>query len=156
MTVKLQKTLDDYQMEFPQWLTQFVSVYEKLDKENIELLQTLYHPELIFQDPVHQIRGLDSYISYCKFMYSNTTYCRFKIDDVIYDGSSAGVYWVMVYCHPQLNSGNEIKVEGHTQLKGEGNLVTYHRDYLDMGAMVYEHAPILGRLIRWLKNRLMK
>ena len=29
-----------------------------------------------------------------------------------------------------------------------------HRDYFDAGALLYEHVPLLGRVIRWLKRRM--
>ena len=142
------------QESYPQWLVKFIKVYEQLDKNNLDLLSQLYHPDVHFQDPVHRIRGLENLLSYCQFMYSNTTHCRFQIEQVIYNGKVAGVYWTMKYRHPKLNNEQTITVEGHTLVKGEGDLVTYHRDYLDMGAMVYEHAPLLGRLVRYLKHRL--
>ncbi|MBM7074354.1 nuclear transport factor 2 family protein [Shewanella sp. 202IG2-18] len=146
--------INNQQFDYPQWLNQFISVYEQLNKNNLELLETLYHQDVHFQDPVHQISGLNHLMTYCNFMYSNTSHCKFCIDEVIFDGVQAGVYWTMKYRHPKLNQGNTITVEGHTQVKGERERVTYHRDYLDMGAMVYEHAPVLGRLVRWLKHRL--
>ena len=150
----MQEIINNQQSDYPKWLNQFISVYHQLDKNNLELLEALYHQDIHFQDPVHQISGLDNLMAYCKFMYSNTTHCRFHIFDVIFDGEQAGVYWTMKYRHPKLNGGDTITVEGHTQVKGDGELVTVHRDYLDMGAMVYEHAPLLGRFVRWLKHRL--
>ena len=141
---------------YPQWLAAFIKVYERLDKDNLSLLETLYHPDVQFQDPVHQITGLDNLLRYCQFMYSNTTHCRFHIKQVIFDGKVAAIYWVMKYRHPKLNSGNTIRVEGNSLIKGQQDLVTYHRDFLDMGAMVYEHAPLLGTLVKYLKNRLSR
>jgi hypothetical protein len=44
-------------------------------------------------------------------------------------------------------------VQGSSHLKGVGDKVVYHRDYLDLGAMLYEQLPLLGRVIRSLKNR---
>ncbi|HGP4674712.1 TPA: nuclear transport factor 2 family protein, partial [Vibrio cholerae O1] len=32
--------------------------------------------------------------------------------------------------------------------------VTYHRDYFDMGEMLYEQLPVLGQVIRAIKRRL--
>ena len=29
-----------------------------------------------------------------------------------------------------------------------------HRDYFDAGALLYEHLPVLGRVIAWLKRRM--
>jgi len=32
--------------------------------------------------------------------------------------------------------------------------VTYHRDYFDLGALIYERVPVLGGLIRGIKGRM--
>jgi len=29
-----------------------------------------------------------------------------------------------------------------------------HRDYFDAGAMLYEHLPVVGRVVSWLKRRI--
>ncbi len=37
---------------------QFVSIYKALNKRNLTSLETLYHPEIVFRDPAHEIVGL--------------------------------------------------------------------------------------------------
>ena len=32
--------------------------------------------------------------------------------------------------------------------------VHFHQDYFDAGALLYEHLPVMGTAIRWLKGRL--
>ena len=32
--------------------------------------------------------------------------------------------------------------------------VHFHQDYFDAGALLYEHLPLMGGAIRWLKGRL--
>jgi steroid delta-isomerase len=55
-----------------------------------------------------------------------------------------------------LNGGKEYVVPGFSQLKFEANgLVSEHRDYVDLGDMVYERIPIQGIIISTLK-KLMK
>ena len=39
-------------------------------------------------------------------------------------------------------------------LKTRNGKIYYHRDYFDMGAMVYEQLPLLGRIVRKIKQRL--
>ena len=40
--------------------------------------------------------------------------------------------------------------------KSEDGKVIYQRDFLDVGAMIYEHVPLLGKVIRYLKQRMNK
>jgi hypothetical protein len=38
----------------------------------------------------------------------------------------------------------------------QDNKVIYHRDYLDLGSMLYEQLPFIGKLISWLKVKAKK
>jgi len=38
----------------------------------------------------------------------------------------------------------------------EEDLVVYHRDYFDVGAMVYEHVPVVRFFVRQVKKRLQR
>jgi len=137
----------------PLWLSKFIATYEALGVDNFDALAELYHDDVVFQDPLHTIEGLDSLYNYFVGLYENIPYCQFTINEVYFKGNSASVYWVMKFEHPKLNKGEIITVEGHTSLKGVEDKVTYHRDYLDVGQMLYEHIPVLGRIILWLKAR---
>ena len=59
-----------------------------------------------------------------------------------------------IYFHIILNKGKEFVVQGVSEIHFENNLVTYHRDYFDMGEMVYERIPIFGWITKKIKNRL--
>ena len=53
-------------------------------------------------------------------------------------------------------STNVITLDGTTQLKVEDEKIIYHKDYYDLGEMVYEHIPLLGSIIKMIKRRLAK
>ena len=36
----------------------------------------------------------------------------------------------------------------------ETKKLTYHEDIYDLGEMLYEHVPLMGTIIKWLKRRL--
>ncbi|WDE08368.1 nuclear transport factor 2 family protein [Thalassomonas viridans] len=137
----------------PLWLDKFITTYQSLDADNLELLAELYHQDIIFRDPMHTITGIDALSAYFEALYQNIFYCHFRITQVLKNGEQAAVYWQMEYAHKRLNKGRKITVEGHSLLMGKEDKVICHRDYLDLGQMVYEHIPVLGRIILWLKAR---
>jgi len=53
-------------------------------------------------------------------------------------------------------AGETIRIEGASYLKTRNGKIYYHRDYFDMGAMLYEHLPVMGRVIHHLKERLVR
>ncbi len=65
------------------------------------------------------------------------------------------IEWEMTVRHPKLNKGEAILVPGATLFKvDEQEKIIFHRDYFDAGVMLYEHIPLLGRLIKWVKGRI--
>ena len=58
----------------------------------------------------------------------------------------------MSFTHPKLAGGKAIIVDGATDLRFDEK-ITYHRDYIDMGQMLYEHIPVLGSAIRYIKKQ---
>jgi hypothetical protein len=149
-------TLNTELTEPPLWLNTFVSVYQTLSIDNLELLDSIYHKDITFEDPIHRVEGLKNLHHYFENLYQNLTSCEFVINEVIVQGSNAAIYWKMIYQHPKLNKGRSVTVFGNSQLKAEQNQVIYHRDYIDLGAMLYEQLPVLGKLIRWIKLQAAK
>ncbi len=139
---------------YPVWLEKFIDIYQKLEAGNLHLLKELYGQSVVFIDPIHQLNGIDELQQYFEKLYSNIQSCTFKIDEVFFQEPYAAVYWTMQYIHPKLNGGNLVTVHGHSKLKGHTDKVIYHRDYLDLGSMIYEQIPLLKNIIRWLKFRL--
>lgn len=135
------------------WLANFINIYQKLSTDNLYLLADIYHQDIVFIDPMHQLTGLEHLQHYFNNLYQQLSYCEFKIENVIEQNNEAAVYWQMSYQHPRLNAGKIVNVQGSSHIKGLNDKVIYHRDYLDLGAMLYEQLPLLGRIISWLKNR---
>ena len=59
----------------------------------------------------------------------------------------------MLLQHPKLNSGKIFSVPGVSIIRYEDKIYS-HRDYFDLGAMLYEQLPLLGGLIRMIKRKL--
>ncbi len=57
----------------------------------------------------------------------------------------------MTYQHNKLNKGEVVTVSGSSHLQGKEDKVIFHRDYLDLGAMLYEQIPLFGKLTKWIK-----
>ena len=137
----------------PLWLINFVGVYQKLSTNNLDLLDTIYNPDIIFIDPLHKVEGLSDLHQYFESLYQNLLMCEFVIDNVIAGNNEAAIYWKMTYQHKKLNKGEKVTVFGSSHIKGKEDKVIYHRDYLDVGAMLYEQLPLFGKLTKWIKAK---
>ena len=145
-------------MNPPEIVQQFISMYQALNKDNLHLLQPVYSDDVVFIDALHEVIGLPALEDYFAGMYGNLISSSIRITDVQSgqpDESGeciAYLTWVMKYAHPQLAGGKTISLDGVTKIKFTDK-VTYHRDYADMGQMLYEHIPVLGSAIRFIKRR---
>jgi ketosteroid isomerase-like protein len=157
MVIKMKNdVLTKFSVDSPDWLNNFISIYQQLSINNLELLSNIYHQDVTFVDPIHKVEGFDNLYDYFKRLYLNLASCDFVIEDVIEQGTYAAIYWKMTYTHKKLNQGKPVTVFGHSHLKARDDKVIYHRDYLDLGVMIYEQLPLIGRVIRWIKSQAAK
>lgn len=135
----------------------FLDVYQNLNRDNVYILGTIYTDDIHFVDPAHEIHGLDKLTSYFRSMYQNVQSIEFAYRQTDELKSESYVQWDMTFVHKKLAGGRQITMSGITflQFHSDGKIY-YHRDYFDLGAMVYEHIPLLGRLVRSIKRSLIK
>lgn len=137
------------------FLPSFARRFAALDKYSLDRLGELYSLDALFIDPLHEIRGLAALQRYFAELYANVAELHFDFHG--FDQAAEGegyLRWTMSYRHPRLAGGRLISVEGCSHLLWQDGKVYRHRDYFDAGALLYEHLPVLGALIAWLKRRL--
>ncbi|MFQ2167230.1 nuclear transport factor 2 family protein [Aeromonas hydrophila] len=136
-------------------LARFVALYQQLSRDELHRLPEVYANEVVFIDPAHRIEGLAALTDYFAVLYQRLAYCRFVITSKLLQGRQAWLGWTMTFSHPRLCSGAPVTVEGATRLEfDEAGKVCLHRDYFDLGAMLYEQLPLIGPLVRTIKGRL--
>ncbi len=127
--------------------------YQSLAGAKITDVESLYTDDVYFEDPSHAIQGKTALIHYFGKMFKKLDRCSFKFHSTIADGSNVCLTWTMFLNHPKLSGGDTIRVEGASYLKTRNGKIYYHRDYFDMGAMLYEHLPVVGKIIQKSKQR---
>lgn len=138
-----------------QIVDRFCNYYQELTPTGLSKLDQLYSKEVHFIDPLHSIHGLESVSDYFEKMVANLRYCRFRIDDVIETNNRAFIGWIMEFSHPSLNKGRNIELPGSSYLKFD-DLIFYHRDYYDLGLMIYQQIPLLRSIIRAVNKRMVR
>jgi limonene-1,2-epoxide hydrolase len=124
--------------------------------KNVEVLKELYDDSIHFQDPLTDVRGMDELIRYYKHAYSQVKQIRFDFHQMHEAGDTVTGEWNMTLAVSGLNGGNPYTVHGVSVLTfaQESGKVVRHRDYVDIGEMVYEKVPIIGSAVRAIKSRL--
>ena len=137
-----------------EFLRHFAQRFASLDAAHLHQLAELYSEDILFRDPLHEIQGLAALQRYFAELYSNVRELRFDVYafDTLREGEGY-LRWTMHFRHPRLRGGAPISVDGCSHLLW-WDKVYQHRDYFDAGAMLYEHLPLMGGVIAWLKRRL--
>ncbi|WP_413529379.1 nuclear transport factor 2 family protein [Rahnella inusitata] len=135
-------------------LTRLCDFYRHLDTSLLPQLSRIYHPHVVFIDPVSHYDGVDALERYFAQLLKKVNYCRFDIQPALVHGDEASLFWRMEYSHPSLKKGHAMSLNGASHLRLAENRIIYQRDYYDLGAMIYEHVPMLGGAVRAIKARL--
>lgn len=137
----------------PATLETFRALFNELDKGNLNKLSRVYSENIRFQDPLGTVHGLDELTRYFAGAYANVIACRFEFGDAVVQGGVAALPWVMHLRHKRIRKGREVQVQGMSHIEIRDGMVCYHRDYFDAGEMLYENLPVVGGLIRWIKDQ---
>ncbi|KKC99687.1 transcriptional regulator [Photobacterium halotolerans] len=132
-------------------MDRFIRVYSDLGKDNLASLESLYHPDVVFEDPAHLVEGWPALEAYFRRLFTNVTQCTFTIEESMGDTHQGYVVWTMTFAHPKLSKGEPRTVKGCSHLSFQDNRVIQHRDYFDLGEMLYEAIPVLGRVVKMIK-----
>lgn len=133
----------------------FLEVFNTLSSDNLHRLEEIYTSDIRFIDPAHEINGIENLRDYFTKLYANVTSVSFDFYEEVTSGQSGYVQWEMHFAHPRLNGGRPITVPGTSFLRFSGTgKVSYHRDYFDLGSMLYQHLPLLGAIVKSINRRL--
>lgn len=132
---------------------QFKQLYQTFNTETIAQLRTLYNSAIIFKDPIHQLKGIDALTDYFANFCNPDTHYQFEFINQIISHNQAFFQWQMHYSHPQLKNGKPLSLNGSTLIKFNSHII-YHEDFYDMGAMIYQHLPVLGWAVKKINARI--
>jgi len=133
-----------------QVLVKFERYFADLTQTVPDMLGEFYSDEIVFTDPIHHIKGIEALKTYFEKLNSNLLAGEINFYDKLVQEKTAYLSWDMLLSlkKPRKN----IHVSGVTRLSFEEKIV-FQRDYYDLGALIYEHIPFMGLVIRMLKKR---
>lgn len=152
--MQLLNSVDHVQADTEAMAQTVIKAFENLEPGNLEPLRQIYTQDICFEDPAHGIQGLPQLVGYFESLYKNLNRCQFKFHKTVAADGEIFFSWTMMVEHKKIRRGEVIRVEGASYLKTRGDKVFYHRDYFDLGAMVYENIPVLGAVIRLIRYKL--
>jgi limonene-1,2-epoxide hydrolase len=134
-------------------LEQFTRLFNELSSVNIHEIRQVYSDDVVFQDPFSRVEGIDALADYFTSAYANVISCSFDFGEPVINGRDVCIPWIMRLRHKRIRNGHQVNVDGISQLRIGDGRVSSHRDYFDVGQLLYENLPFLGKAIRWIRNQ---
>lgn len=131
-------------------------IFNAVSKDNVDVVDEFYDSNVRFIDPLGEHQGIESVKAYYANLYRAVQEIRFEFHRHATEGQKVSSEWTMYLRASGLNGGDEIQLDGVSffEFDEASGKVSYHRDYFDMGAFVYEQVPVLRSIIRFVKAKL--
>lgn len=134
-----------------------VQFFETLGPHDVVRLKDFYCSDALFKDPFNEVEGVDAIASIFSHMFDALIQPRFVITHTVQQGEQCFVTWNFLFAMRQFqpNTTQTIRGASHLVFRFEDGTwrVAVHRDYWDAAEELYEKLPVVGALMRWLKQR---
>ena len=136
-------------------LMRLVEYWQTLTPQSVHKIAAVYATEATFRDPFNDVRGIEKIHRIFADMFVRLDAPTFTIIETIEQSHGALLIWDFNFRLKSLKPQLTRRIHGasHIRFDADGR-VAYHRDYWDAAGELYEKLPLLGALMRWLRNRM--
>ncbi len=133
-------------------LARLVTFFESIAPDTVGQLSSVYTEDVYFKDPFNEVRGLPEVARIFAHMFEQVDAPRFVVTGSVLQGDQAFLTWDFLFRMKRFSSDEQC-VRGATHLKfAADGRANFHRDYWDAAEELYEKLPVLGSLMRGLKQ----
>jgi limonene-1,2-epoxide hydrolase len=105
-----------------------------------------YHKDIVFQDTIQRIEGIDDFTAMCKRLTTRTTELSLEIVSIAQTDDVIIFDWVMTMIFKKWPS---TPMYGSTKLKiSADGLITEQRDYYDLWGDIFNNIPYFKKMYR--------
>ena len=131
-----------------------VEFFETLTPHSVARLGEIYKDDAYFKDPFNEVRGIPAIQRIFDHMHANLHDPHFVVTGCVAGGDQVFLTWEFRFRFRKYSPELEQVIRGASQLllAADGRIRS-HRDYWDAAEELYEKLPVVGTLMRWLKQR---
>ena len=132
----------------------FIKLYDQLDSGSIdEQIAKTYAEKIFFNDTLVTIHDRQNLLKYLKQTQQNINAMKFEVLSVQDNGKDAYVRWLMKTRFKLIGQDVDSQSIGLSHLRfNADNQIIMHQDYWDSTQGFYQHLPIIGGVLRWIKS----
>lgn len=128
--------------------------FESISPQSVSRMAEFYAADARFKDPFNEVHGVPAIQQVFSHMFESLHGPRFVVSHRIVDGTQCFLVWEFRFRFKRFDTTTEQVVRGGSHLVlTEDGLIKDHRDYWDAAEELYEKLPVVGSLMRWLKQR---
>jgi len=133
----------------------YARYFDELSPASRDALKEFAHPDIRFVDPFNDVRGIDKMLAVFDHMFATTTDPTFVTEPPIVTGDTAFIKWRFTCTIENRFWRKAMTIDGVTEVQFDAaGLITAHIDYWDAARQLYEKLPLLGGLLRAIRQRL--
>ncbi len=120
--------------------------YNREGKPDWSHIFKYYHKDIVFQDTIQRIEGLDDFIAMCNRLTKRTKQLKMEILAIVQNDNVIMFDWVMTMMFKKYPN---TPIYGSTKLvlSGDG-LIKEQRDYYDLWGDIFNNIPRFGKMYR--------
>lgn len=132
------------------------SFYDGLTVDNVQAkVDGFYADQVVYEDPLGRVTGKGELVSHLKKLLTGVKKLSVDVKEEFVSADETVAVWTMTLAHDALAGGAEITVDGVTHVRVVNGRIVGQKNYFDLGEMVYEHTPIVGSIVRWVKQKVL-
>jgi len=117
----------------------------------IDGLRAIYTDDLVFRDPIQEVRGIDAFLSMNRRLLARMRTLEWIVVTATGDDEMIFLEWTM---RGRTKLGPTVGVDGMTRARLRKGRIYDHRDYWDLGELVASSMPAGKRLLHALVSPL--
>lgn len=136
-------------------LARYVQLYETISPAALEKLDEHFAPGARFKDPFNDVHGIPAIRHVFARMFQTCSDIEFVVTHSFLEKDRAVLAWTMSFRpNVALLRKQRWRIPGTSLLQfADDGRILEHVDYWDSGSYFYARLPVIGALIRMLRNR---
>ncbi len=141
-------------MNIEQTARAYADFFETISKEtSIESYTDLFDLNVCFEDPFQKVIGIEEVYHIFQHMFETLHEPRFIVNEIVCDKQCAYLRWTFSYQRSAKHKIEKFTGVSRVQFLETGKVLS-HVDYWDAAQNVYEKVPLLGSILRLIKQRI--
>ena len=132
----------------------YADFFESITQEtSIETYSEVFDEKVYFEDPFQKVIGLVEVYGIFQHMFETLHDPRFIVDEIVCGNGVTYMRWTFSYHRSSKHEVEKFTGVSRVQFLETGKVLS-HVDYWDAAENIYEKVPILGSVLRLIKQRI--